>query len=244
MAKEQDMYKGELGYTQGFIRLVRNKISQLTKVTYKTYSMKVSDIYRFRAPKSTTLDAETVPVADRIKHGVGYIFSTDEVTGEMTPKKRLNYTPPNAQRNARPNVPTDGSTAPPLTAYGCPIRGNYDVLNPEWIPDILWNEACEVAIALYKTYIPPKHEHMPIGIGEFDIKGLENSLFGKAKSDPMKFCAILYKKIEALEVDRNTFNEEGAQWYQRMLELYDAMKSLEPIDNTPLAKMREEVFVK
>ena len=28
-----------------------------------------------------------------------------------------------------------------------------------------------------------------------------------------------------------------------MLELYDAMMSLEPIDNTPLAKMREEVFV-
>ena len=131
----------------------------------------------------------------------------------MTPKKRLNYTPP----NARTNVPTDGSTAPPLTAYGCPIRGNYDVLNPEWIPDILWNEACEIAIALYKTYIPQKHEHMLIGIGDYDIEGLENSLFGKAKSDPMKFCAILYKRIETLEIDRNTFNEEGAQWYQRML---------------------------
>jgi hypothetical protein len=31
MTKEQDMYKGELGYTQGFIRLVRNKISQFTQ---------------------------------------------------------------------------------------------------------------------------------------------------------------------------------------------------------------------
>ena len=89
MAKEQDMYKGELGYTQGFIRLVRNKISQLPKITYKTYSMKISDIYRPRSPKSTTLGAESVPVADRIKHGVGYIFSTDDITGEMTPKKRL-----------------------------------------------------------------------------------------------------------------------------------------------------------
>jgi len=241
MAKEQDMYKGELGYTQGFIRLVRNKISQLTKVTYKTYSMKVSDIYRFRAPKSTTLDAETVPVADRIKHGVGYIFSTDEVTGEMTPKKRLNYTPP---AQPAPSVPTDGSTARSLTSYACPITGAYEVLNPEYIPDILWNEACERAIAVFKEHIPPQHEHLVLGIGEYDIDGLENSLFGRAKSDPLKFCAILHTTIETLLINRNTFDEEEAQWYQRMLELYDAMKSLEPIDNTPLAKMREEVFVK
>ena len=202
--------------------------------------MKVSDIYRTRAPKSTTLDAETVPVADRIKHGAGYIFSTDEVTGEMTPKKRLNYTPP-----ARPaaSVPTDGSSATSLRAYACPITGNYEVLNPEWIPDILWNEACERAIAVFKEYIPPQHEHLVLGIGEYDIDGLENSLFGRAKSDPLKFCAILQTTIETLKIERNKFDEEGAQWYQRMQELYAAMKSLAPIDDIPLSKMREEVFV-
>ena len=127
------MYKGEFGYTIGFIRQMRNKIALLPKLTYKTFSMKVSAIYKTRQPKQTNIQAESIPTAERIKHGVGYICSTDDNTGEMTPKKRLNYTPPNANRN----IPTDGSTPTSLTAYGCPIRGNYDVLNPEWTPDIV-----------------------------------------------------------------------------------------------------------
>ena len=61
---------------------------------------------------------------------------------------------------------------------------------------------------------------------EHDIHGLENSLFGKAKSDPVKFCGLLHTQIEELEVHPSTFNEEGSQWYQRMLELFDAMKIL------------------
>ena len=206
MTNEQDMYKGELGYTKGFIRLVRNKIALLPKITNKTQSMKISDIYKPRAPRLTIITAEPVPVAERIKQGAGYIFSTDDNTGEMTPKKRLNYSP----TQARNNVPTDGSTGPSLIAYGCPISGNHDVLNPEWIPDKLWNEACETAIATYKTYIPPQYEHMLHDLEEHDIHGLENSLFGKAKSDPVKFCGLLHTQIEELEVHPSTFNEEGS----------------------------------
>ena len=108
MTNDKEMYKGEQGYTKGFIRVVRNIIQLLPKISHKTHTMKISDIFRPRAPRHIAITAEVVPVQDRIKHGPGYIMSTDESTGEMTPKKRLNYDPPATRTSS--TVATDGST--------------------------------------------------------------------------------------------------------------------------------------